>query len=302
MPEITDVRLGVEPDNCEASYDFGFPGHGDDERIRQASTIVSERSYTQKTVAWDPDQQWYLLDQEPEPLVEEYPDWSGTSAIANLTGLNFAETLAMVMACERRNLDFLDALYWEPEYYQPAKLHDGLDITGVEISQECSEFTSFPQFARQLNQRNLHWNVVSFLGFESNRYTRLNEVEELSSSDFFPVVAAPAFKPGFEMLSLRLHRNSLMAETPPAYVPANNPYQVDRRLSDAFEDIRNLEERGLVVVPLGTKPINLGIATFLTRNIGEPRITFLHDFPVGSLPGAVGVSSLNRYRVSFGRG
>ena len=181
--------------------------------------------------------------------------------------------------------------YSKPIEYLRNSIENERDI--FELSEKFVGIKPIPGFLRS-DKQNRDKILVLFLGYEGKRAKYVNEEE--GSKSIVPVIGLPGFHPGwhdtaFEM-NLELIRESLSVDEV-EYVAADSPFEAFELLHAI---LRKHENKYLVISPLSTKAISLGVALFTLRF--NENTSIIYDNPIEKLDKSKGYYSSIVYDIS----
>ncbi|MFC1999173.1 hypothetical protein ACFLXE_00255 [Chloroflexota bacterium] len=164
--------------------------------------------------------------------------------------------------------------YTEPERYVP---HGSTEIEEhFQLFEGYLGICALPGFARLPDDRK-NKCLVAFLGFEGARLQYVHGEVEPGERDAVAVIGFPAFRPGWQNVTIASNQSALQSTRTFLYVrtaTAFSPFDAYRVLEELQADRPN--ER-LIVAPIGTRPHALGCALYA---IGHPTAYLLYDFPI----------------------
>ena len=140
--------------------------------------------------------------------------------------------------------------------------------------------------------------LVVFLGFENDRLSRIIENDEGAKYKIYtPILAVPAFVPGWENISLRRHYLELKNFNNILFAPANNPYEAQEVLTTIQH---NSKLDNIVIAPIGTKPHALGAIVFLINSKKKGlNVGIVYDFPKKKENRTDGIGNIHEYTLGF---
>ncbi len=137
--------------------------------------------------------------------------------------------------------------------------------------------------------------LISLLGFEENRLGRVINDDENKYDKFISIFPIPGFKIGWENISLSKHHIFLENKEDIYYTPADNPYDTYKLLNKIT---KNLPEKRIIIMPIGTKPCTIGTVVFLINNKEnnkQSRIATKYDFPTKKEGRSSGIDKIYEY-------
>lgn len=204
--------------------------------------------------------------------------------ILDATTLGLGEVLHILRYLEKAEIHEVSLLYVEPRSYQHQNIADHRLDKEFSLTSNC-KFSAVQGFAHEYDpsHRSAH---VFMLGFEPARL--LSAIEQRAWGDgqagrLHMIVGVPAFKPGWEINSLRSHLQVMedqdLSEADVRYCQANSVREAYLSLWDLYRTLGD-DQGCLYVSPLGTKPHALGAALFLLETKGSDIPTSLYyDHP-----------------------
>lgn len=211
------------------------------------------------------------------------------------TSLGFAELLLIIhylhQNLKNKNIKIL---YAEPKEYK-LKKEDTVFSGEFDLTTGFNDFKKIPPFSLLIDSNsNSKAELVSFLGFENERLGRIIESDDGARyGKYTPILALPAFVPGWENISLRRHHKELENFNSIEFSPANNPYETYQKL-DFIEKNSKLES--MVLAPIGTKPHAIGAIIYLinAKEKGK-KIGIVYDFPQKKEKRTDGIGQIHEY-------
>lgn len=220
--------------------------------------------------------------------------------LIDATSLGFPEILYILNALNRSGLNTeIVVLYVEPEQYSKSK--DTVNESEFTLSDRRHSFVSLPAFSID-NQSNNDSKAVliTFLGFENSRLGQIIENDDGASyKKLLAHVSLPAYKPGWENISIRKHLKYFdYIDSNLIIHPGSNPYAVNELLNEL-----TYSHSKMVITPLGTKPTALGVCIFLINNYHKndinKQIGAIYDFPEKSKKRTVGLGVIYTYNLGI---
>ena len=213
------------------------------------------------------------------------------------TSLGFAELLILLYGLNLHRVKNIKIIYAEPKKYTMKKL-DSIFNNEFDLTSEFKGFKKIPPFSLLIDSNSSSKaELIVFLGFENNRLERIIENDDAAKyAKYTPVIALPAFVPGWENISLMRHHQEISMFENLYFAPANNPFETNNIL---IEISRNSNYENLVIAPIGTKPHAIGSMIFIinakeqSKNIG-----IVYDFPSKKENRTDGIGNINIYSIS----
>lgn len=215
------------------------------------------------------------------------------------TSLGFAELLLILFHIHQNFKNkTVKVIYAEPKEYR-LKKEDSVFLDEFDLTTEFNDFKKIPPFSVLIDSNsNSKAELVSFLGFENDRLGRIIENDEGATYEkYTPILALPAFVPGWENISLRRHHKELLYFDKIEFSPANNPYETYRKLEHIHN---NSTSETLVLAPIGTKPHAVGAIVYLINAKERQRkIGLIYDFPKKKEKRTDGIGLVHEYSLKI---
>lgn len=231
-------------------------------------------------------------------LQEFFIEKNMSNILIDTTSLGFPEILYLLDGINRSGIEtMITLLYVEPQEYN--KKREGAQDSEFKLSDRRHAFVSLPAFSID-NQSSAENKavLVTFLGFENSRLGQIIENDDGASyKKLMAHVSVPAYKAGWENISLRKHlRYFDQINSELVIHPGSNPYAVNELLCElAYTNPK------LVITPLGTKPTAIGVCIFLINNYPlnklNKQIGAIYDFPEKSKKRSVGIGEVYTYQL-----
>jgi hypothetical protein len=217
------------------------------------------------------------------------------TVLLDSTTLSFAELLILLQALKNLSVSSLSILYVEPGGYKRKKKSDSiLHMRDFELSDETIGFEAIPGHGLSLSTDS-EQKIVFLCGYESERMDRAMEDSEVVSKNCSCIFGVPPMSPGWEMDSFD-NNISVIRERKISgginFCGSTNPLSVFQKLEMIYN---GLDEGGqLFVVPLATKPMNVGACLFLITK-PKDRVAVLYDHPIETRGRAEEISRWHLY-------
>lgn len=212
------------------------------------------------------------------------------------TSLGFAELLLLLDGINKSNkIRTVKIIYAEPEKY--AKKERSLQDDEFDLTNSFKNSRKIPPFSLMIDSSSgSKAELIVLLGFENDRLGRILENDDGAIYEkITPVVALPAFTPGWENISLRRHHSVLNKLNQLEFSPANNPYETYEILKKIKNNSRYTN---LIIAPIGTKPHGLGAIVFLINSKEKKlNIGIVFDFPIKKEDRTDGLGKIHIYTV-----
>lgn len=199
----------------------------------------------------------------------------GKRILIDITGIKhpaFFYLFSLLLEEEKPKTIF--AGYTEPERYVP---HGSTEIEErFQLFEGYLGIQALPGFAR-LPDDPKNKLLVVFLGFEGSRLQHVHDETEPGNGNTIAVVGFPAFRPGWQNLTIAANQSALQSTKSYLYMftaTAYSPFHAYNLLCRLQSDRPN---QRLVVAPIGTRPHALGAVLYAIKNPGS---YLLYDFPI----------------------
>lgn len=194
--------------------------------------------------------------------------------LVDATSLALPELIYLFMIFRTNKKEF-DVIYAQPNHYSGSR-KEGVDsIKTFELSDDGFGIQQLPPFVGLTENS----TMMIFLGFEGHRVGALLQTEELNTFDATCLLGIPAYKLGWEKLTLannykqleilRSNKNASFE-----FAGANDPLKVYELIEQNY-DAQQYENKRLCLAPLGTKPATLAVAQFAAN---YEKTIILYDF------------------------
>lgn len=277
------MQYGVNPDELTFKpWDVAFIGYATDVRGTSSTEFLKNHSISQvliKYIAKD-----FLVQFDDDSFDKDDIDlkldvYKNKSVVIDATTLSFAEILIVSQSLKDLKCEKFSIIYVEPGgYNQKHHSQDILHRRDFELSEETIGYEAIPGHSLLLTS-DISQKVVFICGFESERIDRAMEDSEIDSNSCCTIFGVPAFIPGWEMNSFDNNISVLKERKLNGginFCGATNPLSVLQKLNLIYQGLEETDQ--MFVVPLGTKPMNIGACLFL---LGKPkdRVAVLYDHP-----------------------
>ncbi|MGW8168610.1 MAG: hypothetical protein ACWGHH_01205 [Sulfurovaceae bacterium] len=215
------------------------------------------------------------------------------------TSLGFAELLLLLHNIHelKNNNIVIKLLYLEPKEYK-LKSENSLYDDEFDLSSKFNDFKKIPPYSVLIDSSSSSKaELIVTLGFENNRLANIMEDDDGAIYEkYSPILALPAFVPGWENISLRKHYKELKSFKSIDFSPANNPYETQKVLERIC---KNSRYGNIVVAPIGTKPHAIGIILLLINEKEKNKnIGIVYDFPEKQEKRTTGIGNIHLYNLS----
>jgi hypothetical protein len=216
------------------------------------------------------------------------------------TSLGFAELLLLLHNIHELKHDgiAIKLLYLEPKEYK-LKSDNNLYDDEFDLTSKFNDFKKIPPYSVLIDSSSSSKaELIVTLGFENNRLANIMENDDGAIYEkYSPILALPAFVPGWENISLRKHYKELKSFKSINFSPANNPYETQKVLEKIY---KNSRYSNVVVAPIGTKPHAIGIILFLVNKKEEnKKVGIVYDFPEKQVKRTMGIGNIHLYNLSI---
>lgn len=200
---------------------------------------------------------------------------NGKNVLIDITGIKhpaFFYLLSLLIEKEKPRQLFVG--YTEPERYVP---HGSTEIEErFQLFEGYLGIRALPGFARLPDDPKEKLLVV-FLGFEGTRLQYVHGETEPGDGNTIAVVGFPAFRPGWQNLTMAANQSALQSTRACLYMQTAIAYSP----FDAYNLLHELQSQRptqrLIMAPIGTRPHALGAVLYAIKNPGS---YLLHDFPI----------------------
>lgn len=217
--------------------------------------------------------------------------------ILDTTSLGFAEILLLLhFLSNKKNIE-IKLFYVEPNVYT-LKSNNLSFKYEFDLSQGFNKFKKIPPFSLLIDSSSSEKaKLITLLGFENDRLSRIIEDDDGARYDEFEhIIALPAFRPGWENVSLQRHYQELKEFQNLEFSPANNPYETHRVLERIQKNSNN---KSIVVAPIGTKPHAIGAIIFLINSkLKGNKVGLIYDFPIKKENRTDGIGNIHEYIIT----
>lgn len=297
------MQFAKNPEELSFSkWDLSFIGMAIDERGAKAIEYINLNSISSVSFEYIPREFKVKFDKElldKDDIVNFLADSKGKKVLVDSTTLNFAEILILTQALLDVGLKEIEILYVEPaKYNRKSKGIDILHKRDFELSESIVGYEAIPGHALLVTNEVIQ-KVVFLCGFEAERIDRALEDSQIIGSNCSCIFGVPAFSPGFEMDSFD-NNISILKERKISggvnFCGATNPMSVMQTLDEMFKGLEIDEQ--MFVVPLATKPMNIGACLFLLSKPKE-RVAVLYDHPKEIKGKAIEIANWHLFSVNI---
>lgn len=283
-------------------WDLSFVGEPIDDRGLKALEYISANTSRSILFKYIPKEFKTRLDEDEldkDDIVEYLAFLSGKKVLVDSTTLNFAEILILTQALIEVGVKDIEILYVEPvKYKRKSKGRDILHKRDFELSEGVVGYEAIPGHALLVTNE-VSQKVVFLCGFEAERIDRALEDSQISGTNCSCIFGVPAFSPGFEMDSFD-NSISVIKERKIAggisFCGATNPLAVLQTLEEMFSGLD--EDEQMFVVPLATKPMNIGACLFLLSK-PKDKVAVLYDHPKEIRGKAIEIANWHLFNINL---
>lgn len=230
---------------------------------------------------------------EIEQLLQDIVNSNVNVVAFEATTLGYCEILLILYAINMLKFKVTIKIY----YAEPDRYRSRMDNEEYELSEEYSNHKYIKPFILEMphdSTLDQKATLVSLLGFEDNRMGRVINDNENKYDQFISIFPIPGFQFGWENISLSKHHVFLDNKDDIYYTPADNPYETYKLLNKITT---NLNEKRIIIMPIGTKPCTIGTAIFLinAKEQGKNQIATKYDFPIKKHGRSIGIAKIYEY-------
>jgi len=261
-------------------FSLGISGAAIDDRTRYSSSYLRESCDAYLEIKYQKGSLNLLVDNEEiecHELGDLIAKLDPASTLIDATSLDVPElSLALKSLHQKSGLDIF-ITYVEPAEYSSAPTST-LDQEEFSLSEEISGFegTGIPTISMPVDSE-LARRFLFFVGFEGGRLQNAIETYDISSDEIRVFFGMPAFKPGWEIKSIRRNLHALSDQSFSSQIS----YCCASSCSDALRSLSKASSSSLntinYVVPLGTKPNSIAAILHMLENPFSTRL--LYDQP-----------------------
>lgn len=297
------MQFSEVPDKLShAKWDLAFIGRAIDERGEKAHEYLTGNSNKIVSFEYIPKEfktrfDSYVFDKDD---TDKYlVGTNGNSVLIDSTTLNFAEILILTQALIEVGVKEMEILYVEPvKYNHKNKGVDILHKRDFELSEGIIGYEAIPGHALLVTNE-VSQKVVFLCGFEAERIDRALEDSQIRGANCSCIFGVPAFRSGFEMDSFD-NNISVIKERKISgginFCGATNPLSVMQTLEEIFKGLD--EDEQMFVVPLATKPMNIGACLFLLSK-PKDKVAVLYDHPKEIKGKAIEIANWHLFNITL---
>ena len=283
-------------------WDLSFIGVAIDERGVKALEYITANTTKNISFEYIPKEFKTRFDSDmldKDDIVKYLAFSNAKKVLVDSTTLNFAEILILTQALIEVGVKDIEILYVEPvKYNRKSKSVDILHKRDFELSESIVGYEAIPGHALLVTNE-VSQKVVFLCGFEAERIDRALEDSQISGANCSCIFGVPAFSPGFEMDSFD-NNISVIKERRISgginFCGATNPLAVLQTLEEMFKGLD--EDEQMFVVPLATKPMNIGACLFLLSK-PKDKVAVLYDHPKEIKGKAIEIANWHLFNINL---
>lgn len=297
-----DIKINDELDNavffhgnedldnrCKVSTSFFI------QNVNKVYKLVYDEEKFEFTVSHNSELIKYRIHTLGKEVIEKFDE---KTFILDTTSLGFAEILLLLHFLSSKSSIEIKLFYVEPNEYKLKSKKITFERE-FDLSEGFNSFRKIPPYSLLIDSSSSEKaKLITLLGFENDRLSRILEDDDGARYDEFNhILALPAFKPGWENISLHRHSQELKGFTELDFSPADNPYETCKVLENIQ---KNAVEKSIVIAPIGTKPHAIGAIIFLINSkLNDKKVGLIYDFPIKKENRTDGVGVIHEYRIGI---
>lgn len=298
-----EMQFSESPlDLSHNKWDVSFVGKVIDTRGQKISEYISQNSSTIILFEYIPKDFRVKLDGnefDKDDIMLQLKGMHLENVLIDATTLSFSEILILTQSLKDLDCKGVSMMYVEPQKYKrKSKSKDILHKRDFELSESIVGYEAIPGHALLVTNE-IPQKVVFLCGFEAERIDRALEDSQIVNSYCSCVFGVPAYVPGWEMDSFD-NNIYVMKERRITggvnFCGATNPMSVYQTLDLIYNGLE--EEEQMFVVPLATKPMNIGACLFLI-NKPKTKVAVLYDHPSEIAGKTLEISTWHLFNVIF---
>lgn len=285
-----------------SDWDIAFVGNAINKRGNEGLEFIKEKSSQVIIIEYIPSifkmkfgEDEFFVD-DINKLLESH---IGKNILIDSTTLNFAEILIIMQALKDLGISNFSILYIEPKNYNiKDKVADILHQRDFELSESIVGYEAIPGHALLLTSE-VTQKVVFLCGYESERIDRALEDSDIQGSNCSCIFGIPAYIPGWEMNSFDNNITVIKEKGISGginFCGATNPLAIYKTLDNIYAGLENDDE--MFIVPLATKPMNIGACLFLLSKPKE-KVAVLYDHPKEIKDKAIEISKWHLFDITL---
>ncbi len=297
------MQYGESPSDLDkCHWDIGFIGISVDQRGEKSIEYIRDNSAVTRNIKYIPQEFKVQIDADvidKDDLPNKLTECHRRRVVIDSTTLHLPEILILLQELKESQVSQISILYVEPgDYKHKQKGGEIINRRDFELSDRVIGFEGIPGHALSLTQ-DIGQKIVFLCGFEPERFDRAMEDSEIVSANCSCIFGVPAFSPGWEMDSFD-NNISIIKERKISggvnFCGATNPLAVFNKLQDIYRSLS--EEEQMFVVPLATRPMNIGACLFLITH-PKNRVAVLYDHPTESKGKSISISNWHLFNIQF---
>ena len=279
---MIDIRSAYSEEEYSFPNEFslGIAGIGIDDRSRYSIELLKKECEKSLTIEYRKDSLDLKVGEEAvecHDLASYFDSTPLNSVMIDSTSLDIPE-LALIL----KSLHHLKGLKVVILYVEPAEYSAGAKATleheEFSLSDEISGFegTGIPTISMPVDSE-LARRFIFFVGFEGGRLQNAIETYDVSSDEARIYFGLPAFRPGWEVKSIRRNLQALNDQSFSSRIGYCSASSCTDALRSLYKVKANDSETINYIVPLGTKPNSLAAILLMLENPNSTRL--LYDQP-----------------------
>lgn len=284
------------------SWDVAFVGTAVDERGQKALDFINANSKELIVVKYIAKEFkiYYNSNQIDKDDITVYlSHYKDKNILIDSTTMNFAEVLILMGGLKEIGVANFSVTYVEPKKYRKkSKPTDILHMRDFELSETVVGYEAIPGHALLITSE-IPQKVIFLCGFEAERIDRALEDSEILGSTCCLIFGVPAITPGWEMDSFDNNISVIKERRMTGginFCGATNPVAVFDKLEDIYSSLDDEEQ--LFIVPLATKPMNIGACLFILSK-PKNKVAVLYDHPQEIKNKAIEISKWHLYNITL---
>lgn len=277
-------------------FSLGISGPAIDERTRHSSKYLNDQCLKSVEIKYYKENLNLKFDDdylECHELSEKILELKPKSALIDSTSLDIPELSLTLKALHTISGLEVYIIYVEPAEYasDPTK---ALDHEEFSLSEEISGFegTGIPTISMPVDSE-LYRRFIFFVGFEGGRFQNAIETYDISSEEVRIFFGLPAFRPGWEVKSIRRNLQALNERSYSGRISYCSASSSTDALISLNKVASHDKETINYIVPLGTKPNSIAAILYMLENPDSTRL--LYDQPHKKHERSRGVGRLHFY-------
>lgn len=248
------------------NVDHAFVGKsGTEERVRCSRALLKKKTKKITEVSYNPSSSLLCIDEEDfnfNRILKFKADPNKTYLIDS-TSLDVPSTIYLMKMLSHSHCEFY-VMYGQPSKYK--RQSDLKSEIEFQLSNDLIDTKFLPGFFANTEDS----KVVVGLGFEGRRLGSLLSSDQFDNANFTGLFGIPAFKTGWENISLNAHSELLTryrSRINCEIAAANDPFSVYLKIKKIHSSIsastgNSAIANFMLLAPYGTKPTTIGMAWF----------------------------------------